>query len=283
MPFTHSTRADKAGTMNKCNRSLVVILLLASGPVWAGKRIQMESTDLQTNKTVQREIFLDKDRMKMEVGDNVVMFITAGGSRMVMMDKADNEYREMDQASMEAMGKQLSNAMSQVESLLKNLPPAQREQVEALMKGKTVGGAPAIEPVVFAARGPGNVGGFRCTRYEGTRGGEKILELCASTLSDIKLRPEEFQVLEKMREFATGMTKAVESTPLAGLMQSTGITQAGIEGYPVQSISFQNGKPVSREQVKAIAEATFTDADFSTGTAKKVDLPNLGALGRGGL
>ncbi len=269
--------------MNKCNRSLVVLLLLASGPVWAGKRIQMESTDLQTNKTIAREILVDKDRMKMEVGDNVVMFLTAGGNRMVMIDKGSNEYREMDQATMEAMGQQLSSALSQVESLLKNLPPAQREQVEALLKGKTAGGAPAIEPVVFAARGPTTVNGFRCTRYEGTRSSEKVLELCASTLSDVKLGAQEFQVLEKMREFTTGMMNAVKSTPLAGLMENTGITQAGIEGYPVQSITFQSGKPVSREQVKAIVEATFTDADFSTGTAKKVDLPNLGALGGGAL
>jgi hypothetical protein len=265
--------------MNQHNRSLIVLLLLASSPVWAGKRIQMESTDLQANKTLQREILLDKDRMKMEVGDNVVMFLTAGGNRMVMIDKANNEFREMDQASMEAMGQQLSNAMSQVESLLKNLPPAQREQVEALLKGKTASGAPAIEPVVFASRGPGTVSGFKCTRYEGARRGEKVLELCASTLSDVKLGAQEFQVLEKMREFTTSMMKAVKSTPLAGMMESTGITQAGIEGYPVQSITFQNGKPVSREQVKGIVEASFTDADFSTGTAKKVDLPNLGALG----
>ncbi len=269
--------------MNKCNRSLIVLLLLASGPVWAGKRIQMESSDLQTNKTTQREILVDKDRMKMESGDNVVIFLTTGGNRLVMIDKANNEFREMDQASMEAIGKQLSNVLAQVESLLKNLPPAQREQVEGLLKGKPAGGAPVVEPIVFAARGPGTVSGFRCTRHEGTRSGEKVLELCASTLSDVKLGAQEFQVLEKMREFTTSMMKAVKSTPLAGMMESTGITQAGIEGYPVQSITFSNGKPVAREQLKAIVEATLTDADFSTGTAKQVDLPNLGALGGGAL
>ncbi|MEQ1580338.1 MAG: hypothetical protein ABL964_07095 [Steroidobacteraceae bacterium] len=269
--------------MNRCNRSLIVLLMLASSPAWAGKRIQMESTDLQTNNTTPREVLVDKDRMKMEVGDNVVMFLTAGGNRMVMIDKANNEFREMDQASMEAMGKQLSNALSQVESLLKNLPQAQREQVEGLLKGKTASGAPVVEPVVFAARGPGTVSGFRCNRYDGTRSGEKILEICASTLSDVKLGAQEFQVLEKMREFTTSMIKAVKSTPLAGMLENTGITQAGIEGYPVQSITFQNGKAVSREQVKAIVDATFTDADFSTGTARKVDLPNLGALGGGAL
>ncbi|MEY4932011.1 MAG: hypothetical protein RLZZ403_331, partial [Pseudomonadota bacterium] len=138
-------------------------------------------------------------------------------------------------------------------------------------------------PTVFAARGPATVNGFRCTRYEGTRNGEKVLELCASTLGDVKLGPQEFQVLERMREFTASMMKAVKSTPLAGMMENTGITQAGIEGYPVQSITFTGGKPVSREQVKAIVDATFTEADFSTGTAKRVDLPSLGALGGGAL
>lgn len=283
MHGTRSIQADRQESMNRYNRSLVLLMLLASSPVWAGKRIQMESTDLHANKTVQREILVDKDRMKMEVGDNVVMFLTAGGNRIVMIDKANNEFREMDQATMEAMGQQLSNVMSQVDSLLKNLPPAQREQVEGLLKGKTASGAPAIEPVVFASRGSATVSGFRCTKYEGTRSGEKVLELCASNLSDVKMGAQEFQVLEKMREFTTSMMQAVKSTPLAGMLESTGITQAGIDGYPVQSLNFENGKPVSREQVKGILDATFTDADFSTGTAKKVDLPNLGALGRGEL
>lgn len=266
--------------MNTYTRSLTVLLVLAACPAWAGKRIQMESTDLQTNKTATREILVDKDRMKMQVGDTVVMFLTAGGNRMVMLDKGRNEYREMDQASMEAMGRQLSSAMTQMEAMLKNLPPAQRAQMEQMMKGKMGGGAPVVEPIVFANRGPGTVNGFRCTKHDGTRSGEKVVELCASALSDVKIAPADFQVMEKMREFSAGMMEAMKSSPLAGMMENTGVTQAGIEGYPVQSITFRNGKAVAREELKSVVEATFTDADFSTGTAKKAEMPNLGGLGR---
>jgi hypothetical protein len=266
--------------MNTTMRSLAVLLVLAASPAWAGKRIQMESTDLQTNKTSPREILVDKDRMKMEVGDTVIMFLTAGGNRMVMLDKGRNEYREMDQASMEAMGRQISSVMTQMEAMLKNLPPAQRAQMEEMMKGKMGGGAPVVEPIVFANRGPGSVNGFRCTKHEGTRKGEKVVELCASALSDVKIAAADFQVMEKMREFSAGMMEAMKSSPLSGMIENTGVTQAGIEGYPVQSITFRNGQPVAREQLKAVVEATFTDADFSTGTAKKVEIPNLGGMGR---
>ncbi len=255
---------------------------LATMPVWAAKRIQMESTDLTKNTTKPREILLDADRLRVNEGDTSVMFLTKGGNRLVMLNKTRNEYQELDQAAMDAMGQQLAGAMSQMDAMLKGMPPAQRAQMEQMLKGKmpAASSTPAAS-TTYTAKGPGTVNGFRCTNYDGTRGGQKVSEVCAAQMADVKISPSDFQVMEKMREFMSGMLKAMQNSPFAGMMSGASITQAGINGLPVQTTTFNNGQATQREQVKAVQDATLTDADFSTGTAKKTDMLGMGAAGRG--
>ena len=266
--------------MKQTLTSLFALFALATAPMWAAKRIQMESADLVKNTTKAREILVDVDRMRVNDGDTSVMFLTKGGNRLVMLDKAKNEYREMDQAAMDAMGQQMAGVMAQMDQALKGMDPAQRAMMEQMMKGKMPGAAAAAAPVVstaYTAKGAGTVNGFRCTNYDGMKGAQKVSEICAAQMADAKLSASDFQVMEKMREFLSGMLNAMQNSPMAGLMPSSSITQAGINGFPVQTTNFTNGQATTREQVKAVVDATFTDADFSTGAAQKVEMPAMGA------
>jgi hypothetical protein len=47
----------------------------------------------------------------------------------------------------------------------------------------------------------------------------------------------------------------------------------GYDGFPIQKVTFQNGKPSERMELKSITRTSFTDADFSLGTAKKLEIP----------
>jgi len=250
--------------------------------MWAAKRIQLETTDLKTNKVTPREILVDADRLRMNDGDTSVMFLTKGGNRLVMLNKARNEYQEIDQATMDAMSQQMAGMMAQMEAMMKNMPPAQRAQMEQMMKGKmgaVVPAAPAAK-TVYAAKGAGNANGFSCTNYDGMRGAEKVSALCAAQPGAIKISASDFQVMEKMREFMAGMMSALQNSPLAGMMSGGGVTQEGINGFPVQTTTFENGQAVRREDLKAVADVTLTDADFSTGNAKKTEMPGMGGRGK---
>jgi hypothetical protein len=127
---------------------------------------------------------------------------------------------------------------------------------------------------VYAAKGSGTVNGFRCTNYEGTQGGQKVAEICAASTADASLAASDFEVMQKMREFMSKM-------PMVAGLARAGITENGVNGMPVQTTRFTNGKATSREDVKSIANAAFTDADFSTGDAKKVDMPGMSGRGKG--
>jgi hypothetical protein len=257
----------------------LITLLVIAAPVFAGKRITAETVDLATNKVTPRAILLDADRLKVDNGDTVVMFLTKGGNRMVMLDKKANTYRVMDQAAMDAMGQQLSGMTTQMEAAMKNMPPAARAQMEAAMKGK-LGQAQVAAPVgtQYTAKGAAAANGFKCTNYDGTQNGAKVSEICASAMGDLKLSAADFAVMEKMREYMSGMMKSLQSGPLGGMMSSgTGLTEQGISGFPVQTTHFSNGKASTRDDVKSVVEASFTDADFSTGTATQVEMPGMGA------
>jgi hypothetical protein len=255
-----------------------------AAPLWAGVRIQVESTNVGTGETTKQEILLDAERMRVDITgkdtNTAVMFLTNGGrNRMVMLDKGRNEYREMDQQTMNQMSQQVQGAMAQMQEAMKNMTPEQREMMEKMMKGKmgqmAGRGAPPVR-TTYTAKGGGSVNGFACTKYEGMRGTEKVTELCAAKPAEIKFSPSDFQVFEKMKEFMAGFQNAL--SPLGG---GGGVfrdmADPGFEGFPVQQTIFRNGQPELKTETKSIARASFGDADFSLGSAKKVEMPIPGA------
>lgn len=248
-------------------------------PLWAGVRIQVESTNVGTGETTKQEILLDAERLRLNMtgkdSNRSVMFLTDGGrDRMVMLDKQRNEYREMDQQTMNQVSQQLQGVMAQMQEQMKNMPPQQREMIEKMMKGKMgqmAGRGPAPVRTIYTAKGGGSVNGFSCTKYDGMRGAEKVAEVCAAKPSDLKFSPSDFQVFEKMKEFAASLQNTFAN--VAGAADVRSMAELGYDGFPVEQTTFSEGKPEAKSEVKSIARASLGDADFSLGSAKKVEIP----------
>jgi Domain of unknown function (DUF4412) len=257
----------------------------AASSLFAGVRIQMEHTDLATNKTTTQTMLLDSTRLRVDSDDKTtMMFLTDGGrNRMVLLDRAKNEYREIDEQTMKQLGAQINAAMAQMQEQMKNLPPEQRKMVEQMMKGKMPQAAANAAPkTVYTAKGGGSVSGFSCTKYEGMEGNQKVADVCAASASQIRLAPGDFQVFQKMKDFVASLTSAMSSLPFYSNLAAGRYFENGIEGFPIQRISYENGKADDRSELKSVTPASFSDADFSLGNAKKieVDLP-AGPRGRG--
>ena len=250
---------------------------LAAAPLFAGVRIQMEDSDVASKKVTTQVMMLDNTRFRMDADEKTsVMFLTDGGrNRMVILDRGRNTYQEIDQQTMDQMGQQMAGAMAQMDAAMKNMPPEQRAMMEKMMKGKMPQAGPAIVKVVYTAKGSGTVNGFSCTKYDGMQGAQKVSEICAASPSQIKMNPGDFQVFEKMKQFTAGITDALKNSPMASSMQSVSMAPSGIEGFPIQSITFRNGQPSDRVELKSAATASFSDADFSVGSAKKVEMPGM--------
>src|SRR5260370_20805557 len=108
--------------------AFAAIVALSTAPLFAGVRIQTETTDLATKKVTSDQILLDANRMRLDSDDGKsVMFLTDGGrNRMVMLDKNKNQYQEIDEQTMKEMAQQMSGMMAQMEAQMKNMPPEQR-------------------------------------------------------------------------------------------------------------------------------------------------------------
>lgn len=254
--------------------------IFATGSLFAGVKIVSETTDLNTKKVTTDTILLDANRMRMDMDKGtVVMFLTDGGrNRMVMLNKDKNEYQEIDEATMKQMAAQMSGAMAQMDAAMKNMPPEQRAMMEKMMKGKMPQAAAPVK-TVYTAKGGSSVNGFSCTKYEGMRGAEKEADVCAAVPAQLKLNASDMQIFEKMREFSSSLLSALSNSPVK-ISVPTNSLEAGYEGFPIQRTEYSGGQPTTRGELKSITRVSFSDADFSLGNAKKVEMPIPGA-GRG--
>jgi hypothetical protein len=125
------------------------------------------------------------------------------------------------------------------------------------------------------------VNAFSCTKYEGVRAGEKVSEICAASASQIKVSPGDYQVFEKMKQFSSGLQDALKNSPLASSVQSFGVTDSGIQGFPVQTVTFRGGMATNRMELKSVTNVNFAEADFSVGNAKKQELPAMPGAPKG--
>lgn len=262
--------------------AFVVTAAFAAAPLFAAVRIQTENTDLATKKVTSDVILLDANRLRVDSDDGKsVMFLTDGGrNRMVLLDKAKNQYQEIDEETMKQMGAQMSAAMAQMQAAMKNMPPEQRAMMEKMMKGKMPQAAAPAPKTVYTSKGSGSVNGFSCTRYEGDLSGVKESEVCAALPAQIKLTPADLQIFEKMKQFSSTLLSSLANSPVHINIPSGYGFEQGYEGFPIQKTDFENGQATRRSELKSITRTSFTDADFSLGNAKKVEMPMPGGRGK---
>jgi len=262
--------------------AFVATAVLATAPMFAGVKILSENTDLATKKVTTDTILLDANRLRLESDDGKsVMFLTDGGrNRMVMLDKTRNTYQEIDEQTMNQMAQQMSGMMAQMQAQMKNMTPEQRAMMEKMMKGKMPQAAAAAPKTVYTAKGSGSVNGFSCTKYEGVLSGEKEAEVCAALPAQLKLTPGDLQIFEKMKQFSASLTSALASSPVRMNVPTTSGFESGYEGFPIQRVDFDKGQATKRSELKSITRVNFTDADFSLGDAKKVEMPIPGGRGK---
>jgi hypothetical protein len=130
--------------------------------------------------------------MRAESDTQTVVF---DGAKQVLwlINDGRKSYSEMTKADVDRMGVQLNDAMAKMQEQLKGLPPEQRAQIEAMMKGRGMpgmaGGAQA--KTEYRKTGADKVGTW--VRQYGTRGGQKVTELYRS-IEGARVRDERLQV-----------------------------------------------------------------------------------------
>ena len=250
--------------------SLLTTPTLAQAPdgIFITQRVTSGATPL----TIEMRIAATRMRTEM-AGPNGVLNVTIfdGGKQVLyIVDPTRKTYVEMTKADVDRMGAQVQGAMAKMQAQLEKLPPAQRAQMEAMMKG---GGA-----IAALRTGSDKVGRWTCDKYDVTLNGQKIGEVCNVDPTALGFAATDFDVMRQMGAFYSGM-----APQMAGQLPSVpGIDQGGSSGFAVRTVMMTQGQTVTTEVVDA-GRQTFPDALFAVpaGFTRQDATGLLGGFGPG--
>jgi len=226
------------------------------------------------------QIQIERSRMRTEIaGQNgATQVVVFDGTKQIlyMIDPVAKTYSEMTKADVDAAGAQVGDAMAQMQKALEGMPPAQRAQMEAMMKGR-LGGLPvgggAAAKTEYRRAGTSKVSKWTCDVYEGYQNNAKTGEVCTVSASALGFTATDFEVSRQLAAFMRGLIpQGADQVFQAGRVQ-----EQGYEGVPVRRTSTIAGREVTTE-LTSVARQTFPDSSFAVpeGFTK-----TTGPLGRG--
>jgi hypothetical protein len=264
------------GTKTQLAVSLLAALAAREG--LAGVVIQARLTSLKDQSVMKMTTLFEAERLRMDIADAKsdvsLMLIRRGGDfEMIMLDRRLRQYHVMDRASLRQMSQELASAMAQIQEQLKDLPPEQRALMERMM-GKQAGqlgaGAAAAPTITFRAAGAGSASGRSCKKYEAFQGASKVGELCAVAPQSLGLSAADMAAFEKLSEVFEEFGRAAGQHFQASQVK---LADKQIDGFPIEWVWYEAGRPAMRYEVLDVTRRSFSEADFSTGDAKRVATP----------
>ena len=252
---------------------LVVLGALAAQAASAGVYVELVDHDIASGKS--------RLSQKMYVQDGLGRFVDAEGrstlikdGTLYIIDDADKSYVAFDKATMEQLAKKINGAMAQMKEQLAKLPPDQRAQMEQMMPGMTQEKKWVVEAVDTGKSD--KVDGRACRIWDIKRNGELDDQLCVVPYSALPGK-ENFQAM--FANFAKVFEEMAKSVPMmAGMMTNEFSAQSKVNGFPVRSRGYEEGKLGDDEQVmKVWREETIPAATFEIPAGYKQKQMPMGA------
>jgi hypothetical protein len=245
----------------KFTLSLIAALCFMAQPLLAADGILIVETTTTAGASRTNQVQIDKTRMRAEFegqnGAKQVLIFDGGAQVMRIIDMDKKTYTEMTKTDVDRMGAQMAGAMAQLQEQMKNMPPAQRAQMEAMMKGRGMAMA-AIPKTEYKKTGADKVGNWTCDKYEGYQNGQKTSELCTVDPKTLGFTVADFQVSQQLADFFKQLMPQN-----ADQMFSLGSNDpAGFSGVPVRRTYSVLGRQ-SVSELTQVSRQTFPDSLFA--------------------
>lgn len=215
-------------------------------------------------------IRLDKDKVRVDAGANPDAYFIYRGDKKVfwMINTKDKSYMEMTEKDFEAMFAKMDEAMAKMKAQMEAMPPEQKKMMEGMMAKMMPGGASASKTVYKKTGAGGIVGSWATDKYEGIREGAKTSEVWTAAPTKLDLDEKDFQVLKDMAKFFQKFAK--------NMPEMVGDKTNGLDGMPVKTISYKDGKPHFQSQLKEVKKGGIAADVFDVPaglTMKKMGKP----------
>lgn len=186
-----------------------------------------------------------------------------------MIDHGRKKYTELDKKTVEAAAAKIANAMAEMEKQMANMPPAQRQMMEKMMKGKMPQAAGPLPEISFKRTGEtGTVEGIKTEKVEQFTDGVKTRDLWIASWDSLEGGESIKGAFVSMSKLFEEMTKAFSQGPMSGMISSlgkgNGMSQLSeLEGFPIKTVEYDaSGATVSemvltRFEKKDLGSAAF--------------------------
>jgi hypothetical protein len=258
--------------------TLIAAVVLTAARLGAADGVLIVEKHTSSTGTAETsQIQIEKTRMRAErgiAGRPQVIVFDSDAQVIRMIDPERKTYREMTKADVDRIASQMSGAMAQMQEQMKNLPPEQRERMEALMRGRGLAGTAAVK-TEYRRNGTDKVGKWTCDKYDGYKKDEKVSEICTVAPATLGLTLADFDITKQAAQFFQQLA------PQTGEQQmfSIGGADQGFSGIPVRSVVTVGQRQITTE-VTEVTRKTFPSDSYAVPAGfQKQELPT-GRRGR---
>jgi hypothetical protein len=268
MRFGWTVQGDIVRMTARLTGVAVALAALAS-PVLAADGVLIVERATRGDNTRTGQMQIEPQRIRAEITDpqGRVQVVIFDGAKQVMwvVDPANKTYREMTKADVDRLGGQVNAALAKLQEQVKNLPPAQRAQVEAAIKARTT-----AAKTEYRRTGTDKVGRWTCTKYDGYDNGQKTSELCTVEPKDLGFAPADFAVTRQLSEFFRSLMPQNADVFAIGNPDDQGFS-----GIPVRRVVGIAPNQTINETAE-IRRETFPDSLFAVPAGfKREPLPQI--------
>ncbi len=218
--------------------------------------VQKQTTDGATQTS---QIQIEKTRMRAEIGGRggakQVMVFDGTAQVMRIINTEKKTYMELTKADVDRLGSQMAGAMTKMQEQMKNMPPEQRERMEAMMKGRGMPAAPA--KTEYRKTGTDKVGKWTCDKYDGYQNNQKVAEICTVDPAALGFNATDFELTKQVAAFFHQLMPQN-----AGQMFTMGGTEQGYSGFPVRHMS-SIGQRQTTTELSEVTRKAFDEAGYA--------------------
>jgi hypothetical protein len=214
-------------------------------------------------KTDIHQIQVEKTRIRADVtgpnGEPMVVIFDGVKQVLWMLDLNAKTYSELTKADADGMAGQRAGVAAQMQEAMRGMSPAERAQMEAMMRGRGMPAAIAAPSQTEYRRvAADKVGKWACTKYDGYQGSQKTAEVCAIDPKNMGFAVADFAVATQMADL---LVKLVPQAADATFRLGTG-DAGGYSGVPVRRVFSIAGQETTSEMTDA-ARQTFLESTFA--------------------
>ncbi len=218
---------------------LAALLAIAAPAAAHADAIMKMSADSTTFKT-----FLSPDKLREEIGQDQVIIFRGDQQVLYHISRGTKTYSEMTRDDIVAAKSKLEQMKTQMDLMMKNMPPEKREMMEKMMKEKLPMAASDIKRTVKPTGEKKTIDGYPCAEYLVTTDGGPSSDVWATDITSLGIDPKDLAVLKGFGDFVSGLLPAEYLQDLTKDFENPG--PEDVPGFPVlTTVKDASGKEVS--------------------------------------